>query len=125
MWINELNANENKIIEILIDNSKDNKWVSNKELAEILNTDERTVRRYIKRIRNCDSFEKIILTNYKDGYKLMNSDEEHTWLEKRKANILKSLKICWKDIKRYNLNNQEKIAISEEEEKIYKSLMKA
>lgn len=101
--------------EYLKKQSEDNKWTSQAELQEVLNQKFdnkfclRTIRKIIQRIRQCDTIQKIIITNYSKGYRLMSTDEEADYLVKRKQSILKMLKICYKDIKRYETNNQYRI----------------
>ncbi len=101
--------------EYLKKQSEENKWTSQTELQEVLNQKFdnkfclRTIRKIIQRIRQCDTIQKIIITNYSKGYRLMSTDEETDYLVRRKQSILKMLKACYKDIKRYEANNQYRI----------------
>ena len=101
--------------EYLKKQSEENKWTLQVELQEVLSQkfDKkfclRTIRKIIQRIRQCDTIQKIIITNYSKGYRLMSTDEETDYLVRRKQSILKMLKNCYKDIKRYEANNQYRI----------------
>ena len=53
----------------------------------------------------------------------MSSEEELDYLEKRKISILSMLSRYYKDIERYNTNNQLKISLSKNERNIFESLI--
>lgn len=110
--------------------SEKNKWVKQVDIQNYLLEEKdlqistRDIRRKINEIRKDEVIQKVILTDYSKGYRIMNEAEEREYLSKRKISILKMLKLCYKDIQRYNLNNQMKITFSENERNIFESLMK-
>ena len=85
---------------------------------------QRTIRRCINLIRKNDLIQKIILTDYKKGYRIMSSTEEDIYLEKRKISILKMLSQYHKDFNRLKLNNQTRIKFSEKERDFIESILK-
>lgn len=85
---------------------------------------QRTIRRCINIIRKNDLIQKIILTDYKKGYRIMSSAEEDIYLEKRKISILKMLSQYHKDFNRLKLNNQTRIKFSEKERDFIESILK-
>lgn len=85
---------------------------------------QRTIRRCINSIRKNDLIQKIILTDYKKGYRIMSSTEEDIYLEKRKISILKMLSQYHKDFNRLKLNNQTRIKFSEKERDFIESILK-
>lgn len=85
---------------------------------------QRTIRRCINSIRKNDLIQKIILTDYKKGYRIMSSAEEDIYLEKRKISILKMLSQYHKDFNRLKLNNQTRIKFSEKERDFIESILK-
>lgn len=85
---------------------------------------QRTIRRCINIIRKNDLIQKIILTDYKKGYRIMTSNEEDIYLEKRKISILKMLSQYHKDFNRLKLNNQTRIKFSEKERDFIESILK-
>ena len=85
---------------------------------------QRTIRRCINIIRKNDLIQKIILTDYKKGYRIMSSTEEDIYLEKRKISILKMLSQYHKDFNRLKLNNQTRIKFSEKERDFIESILK-
>ena len=85
---------------------------------------QRTIRRCINIIRKNDLIQKIILTDYKKGYRNMSSTEEDIYLEKRKISILKMLSQYHKDFNRLKLNNQTRIKFSEKERDFIESILK-
>lgn len=85
---------------------------------------QRTIRRCINSIRKNDLIQKIILTDYKKGYRIMTSNEEDIYLEKRKISILKMLSQYHKDFNRLKLNNQTRIKFSEKERDFIESILK-
>ena len=86
---------------------------------------QRTIRRCINIIRKNDLIQKIILTDYKKGYRIMTSNEEDIYLEKRKISILKMLSQYHKDFNRLKLNNQTRIKFSEKERDFLESILKS
>ena len=85
---------------------------------------QRTIRKCINSIRKNDLIQKIILTDYKKGYRIMSSTEEDIYLEKRKISILKMLSQYHKDFNRLKLNNQTRIKFSEKERDFIESILK-
>ena len=85
---------------------------------------QRTIRSCINIIRKNDLIQKIILTDYKKGYRIMSSAEEDIYLEKRKISILKMLSQYHKDFNRLKLNNQTRIKFSEKERDFIESILK-
>lgn len=123
-----LNSLEWKIYNFIKERSLENKWTSQQELIDYLSTKninicKRTLRKHINNIRTSEIIQKIILTSYQYGYKLMSDEEQRDILIKRKISILKSLKQCNKDIKKYNLNGQTKITFSKNERDFIESLL--
>lgn len=98
-------------------------WTSVEYLSSKYNVGKRTVRKFVNTIRANDVIQKIIITSFKFGYKLMTDEEQFLYLEKRKIHILKQLKQYYKDVKRYNLNGQYRITFGDYERKIYESLL--
>ena len=96
------------------------KYLLDKKGVEI---NKRNIRKKIKEIRECDTIQKIILSDYGKGYRLMSSEEELDYLEKRKISILSMLGRYYKDIERYNTNNQLKITLTKNERNIFESLI--
>lgn len=110
----ELNTTEWKIYNYLKERSKEDKWSSQNDISEYLkenntNIGNRDIRRAINAIRKNETIQKIIITDYKKGYKIMTSEKEYHYLEKRKLAILKMLKQYWRDIEKLKLNNQTRI----------------
>lgn len=105
-------------------------WTSQKEIRDYLKNNGyaekiglRTIRRNINEIRKDDTIQKIILTDYSKGYRLMSGEEELDYLKKRKISILKMLKQYYKDVKRFNMNNQVKITFGKYEREYIESLI--
>lgn len=99
-------------------------WTSVGHLAELFNCGKRTIRKSIQRIRENDMIQKIILTDYGKGYKLMSDNDEFDMLTKTKIKILKQLKRYWKDVDRYNKNHQNKITFTKHERDVFESLIR-
>lgn len=99
-------------------------WTSVQYLADLINVSKREIRKKIKKIREDITIQKIILTDYHKGYKLMTDDEEFEFLTREKIKILKQFKRYWLNVERYNHNNQNKITVSEHERNLYVSLLK-
>lgn len=123
-----LSTIEWKIYNYLKERTLQDKWTSQNELVDYLenqgfHVDKRTIRRYISNIRKCEIIQKVILTSYTYGYRIMSEETEREILIERKISILKSLKQCNKDIKKYNLNNQMKITMSDYERDYIESLL--
>lgn len=121
---------QRKIYNYIKERSIDGKWTSQKEIRDYLiisgyaeNIGLRTIRKCIHDIREDDTIQKIILTDYSKGYRLMTDEEEIDYLKNRKISILKMLKQYYKDVKRFNLNNQVKITFGKYEREYIESLI--
>ena len=103
--------------------SENGDWTSVQYLADMLGCGKREIRRCVQEIRESSTIQKIIITDYGKGYKLMSDNDEFELLTKTKIKILKQLKRYWKDVERYNLNHQNKITFTSNERAIYESLI--
>ena len=119
-----------RIYDYIKERSLDKKWTSQKEIRDYLINNNfaekiglRTIRRNINEIRKDDTIQKIILTDYSKGYRLMTDEEELDYLKKRKTSILKMLKQYYKDVNRFNMNNQFKIAFGKYEREYIESII--
>ena len=125
----ELTRVEWKIYNYLKERTQNDLWTNQQELIEYLETQKikigkRDLRRCIQNIRKSDVIQKIILTSYKNGYRIMSDENQLDILVKRKISILKSLKQYHKDISRLKLNNQMKLKLDTQEREIIESLLK-
>ena len=119
-----------RIYDFIKERSLDGKWTSQKEIRDYLINNGyaekiglRTIRKNIHDIREDDTIQKIILTDYSKGYRLMTDEEEIDYLKKRKISILKMLKQYYKDVNRFNMNNQFKITFGKYEREYIESLI--
>ncbi len=119
-----------RIYDFIKERSLDGKWTSQKEIRDYLINNNfaekiglRTIRRNINEIRKDDIIQKIILTDYSKGYRLMTDEEELDYLKKRKISILKMLKQYYKDVNRFNMNNQFKITFGKYEREYIESII--
>ena len=119
-----------RIYDFIKERSLEGKWTSQKEIRDYLINNGyaekiglRTIRRNVHDIRECDTIQKIILTDYVKGYRLMSDEEELDYLKKRKISILKMLKQYYKDVKRFNMNNQFKITFGKYEREYIESII--
>ena len=119
----QLTTNDYIIYNEIKTRSENGEWTNVQHLADLLNCGKREIRRHIQKIRESSKIQKIILTDYQRGYKLMNDEDEFEMLTKTKIKILKALKRYWKDVERFNNNNQRKITFSDSERAIYESLI--
>ena len=128
--ITKLSTVEWKIYNYLKERTQKGLWTSQQNLVEYLENIEsikmnkRTLRKHIQNIRRCEIVQKVILTNYSKGYKIMNGEEQYEILLKRKVSILKSLKQFHKDRKRLELNGQMKLTFDTKEREFIESLLK-
>lgn len=118
-----------KIYIYLKDRTQEKLWTTQQELVDWLETqgfriNKRTLRRYIQNIRRCETIQKVILTSYAKGYRIMSVEEEFEILVKRKISILNSLKQFHKDKKRLELNGQYKLTFDTKEREFIESLLK-
>ncbi len=119
-----------RIYDFIKERSLGGKWTSQKEIRDYLINNNfaekiglRTIRRNINEIRKDDIIQKIILTDYSKGYRLMTDEEELDYLKKRKISILKMLKQYYKDVNRFNMNNQFKITFGKYEREYIESII--
>ena len=119
-----------RIYDFIKERSLEGKWTSQKEIRDYLINNNfaekiglRTIRRNINEIRKDDTIQKIILTDYSKGYRLMTDEEELDYLKKRKISILKMLKQYYKDVNRFNMNNQFKITFGKYEREYIESII--
>lgn len=127
--IKNLSAVEWKIYNYLKERTLEEKWTKQKEILEYLETkdikiNERTLRLHIQNIRKCEIIQKVILTDYSKGYKIMSEKDEFDILLNRKISLLKSLKQFYRDKKRLSLNNQMKLNFDTKEREFIESLLK-
>lgn len=127
--VKNLNVLEWKIYNYLKKRTLENKWTSQDELIEYLATEnyqikKRALRTHIQNIRKCEIIQKVILTSYKYGYRIMSDEEQYEILLKRKISILKSLKQFHKDRKRLESNGQMKLTFDTQEREFIESLLK-
>ena len=121
----ELTTKQWNIYNTIKERSLENEWTSVGFLANKFECSKREIRRYVQKIRESDTIQKIILTDYGKGYKLMSDDDEFDMLSKTKIKILKQLKRYWKDVERYNLNHHNKIVFSKNERDVFESLIES
>ena len=119
-----------RIYDFIKERSLEGKWTSQKEIRDYLINNNfaekiglRTIRKNVHDIRQEDTIQKIILTDYSKGYRLMTNEEEIDYLKKRKISILKMLKQYYKDVNRFNMNNQVKITFGKYERDYIESLI--
>ena len=98
-------------------------YTKQQDIADEFNINKRTARKCVQHIREEETIQKIVLSDYTKGYKLMSQEDEIEMLTKTKARILKELKRYWKDVKRYNLNNQIKLVFDTHERSVIESLL--
>lgn len=113
-----------QIYKFLKNTSEHNIWVGMKELAVRFNISTRELRKSITRIRNCETIQKVLVSDYSKGYKfLTNSDADTDYINRKKIKALKELKQVYLDIKRINLNKQLKLVFDTKERAIIESLI--
>lgn len=127
--ITNLSSVEWKIYNFLKDRTLENKWSSQQEVLDYLQTQNikisaRTLRTHIQNIRKCEIIQKVVLTSYKKGYRIMSDEEQYEILLNRKIAILKSLKQFHRDKKRLELNDQMKLTFDTKEREFIESLLK-
>ena len=121
----ELTTREYSVYNEIKKRSESGEWTNVQHLAQMCKCSNRAIRKSIQMIRENDKIQKIILTDYHKGYKLMSVDDEFNLLTKTKIKILKAFKRYWKDVQRYNRNNQNKITFTKYERDFYESLVVA
>ena len=95
-----------------------------REIAEELGITKRTARQCVLNIRECETIQKIVISDYSKGYKLMSDEDSFDLLFKDKIRILKELKRYWKNVRRLSLNNQRKLTFDTKERDFFQSLIK-
>jgi hypothetical protein len=120
------NGLKEEVLNIITERSKEGKWTSQKFIINSLDVriSDRTLRVIIQMIRADDNTDIVILTDYNKGYKLMSEKDNLKELTKRKISILKSLKLYYKDVKRFNTHNNYKLKLEENEVELMKTLIK-
>lgn len=118
-----LNSIDWKIYNTIKERTLKGEWTPAQFLVDYIGIGKREIRRHIQRIRESNTIQKIIISDYTYGYKLMSEQDEFKLLTKTKIKILKQLKRYWKDVDRYNKNHQNKITFSDNERAIYESLI--
>ncbi len=124
-----LNTKDWLVYNYIKDKSEQGLWSKQQEIIDYLATKEinikkRSLRSVINKIRSCDIIQKIVLTSYTKGYRLMTNEEEFEYLERRKISILKMLKQYYKDINRFSKDNQTRLVFTPYERNIVESLLK-
>lgn len=120
------NGLKEEVLNIITERSKEGKWTSQKFIINSLDVriSDRALRVIIQTIRADDNTDIVILTDYNKGYKLMSEEDNLKELTKRKISILKSLKLYYKDVKRFNTHNNYKLKLEENEVELMKTLIK-
>ena len=119
------NGLREEVLNIITERSKEGKWTSQKFIINSLDVriSDRTLRAIIQTIRADDNTDIVILTDYNKGYKLMSEEDNLRELTKRKISILKSLKLYYKDVKRFNAHNNYKLKLEVNEIELMKTLI--
>lgn len=119
------NGLREEVLNIITERSKEGKWTSQKFIINSLDVriSDRTLRVIIQTIRADDNTDIVILTDYNKGYKLMSEEDNLRELTKRKISILKSLKLYYKDVRRFNAHNNYKLKLEENEIELMKTLI--
>ena len=124
-----MTTNEWKVYNFIKERSIKGIWTKQQDIKDYLLNEEnidvckRQIRKYIKNIRKDDVIQKIILTDYSKGYRLMSNEEEIDYLKKRKISILKMLKQYYKDVNRLGHNNQNRLTFSTKEREFIESII--
>lgn len=124
-----MNTKQWNIYNFIKERSLESKWTKQQDIIDYFsykfneNISKRSIRKNINEIRKDDIIQKIILTDYSKGYRLMSKEEELDYLKKRKISILKMLKQYYKDVKRYEKNNQTRIIFGKYERNCIESLI--
>lgn len=119
-----------KVYNFIKERSEKGLWTKQKDIQESVKDNNnvdiglRQIRKYVSNIRKNDVIQKVILTSYAYGYRLMTDEEQFLTLERRKISLLKSLKQYYKDVRRLNKNNQLRITFTDYERDIIESLLK-
>lgn len=125
-----LKTNEWNVYNYIKERSEKGLWTKQQEIVDYLLeryeivAHKRMIRKYINNIRQDDVIQKIILTSYSKGYRLMTSEEEFEYLERRKISVLKMLKQYHKDVNRFAKDNQTRLTFTPYERDVIESLLK-
>ena len=127
--ISALSKEEWRIYDYIKERTLKGLWTSQDELIYHLfengiRMNKRTLRRHIQNIRRCDIIQKVVITSYTYGYKLMSEEDQFLILERRKNSILKSLKQYHRDVKRLSQDGQMKLTFNTKEREVIESLLK-
>ena len=113
-----------RIYDYLKEQAEKGEWTKMKALADKFNISTREVRHSITRIRKDETIQKVIVSDYSKGYKILTSaDEETNYIERKRIKALKELKQVALDIKRINLNGQTKLVFGTKERDFIESLI--
>lgn len=127
--VKNLSTIEWKIYNYLKERTEKDLWSNQKDVLEYLDwqgilISSRKLRTHIQNIRKCEIIQKVILTDYVKGYRIMSDEEQYQILLNRKIAILKSLKQFHRDKKRLQLNDQMKLNFDSKEREFIESLLK-
>ena len=122
--INQLSTTDWKVYNLIKERSEKGEWIFMREIAEELGITKRTARQCVLNIRECETIQKIVISDYSKGYKLMSDEDSFDLLFKDKIRILKELKRYWKNVRRLSLNNQRKLTFDTKERDFFQSLIK-
>ena len=112
-----------KVYEFLKEKSEKGEWIKMNDLAAQFGITARKLRYCITAIRENETIQKVLISDYKKGYKLMSQDDAFYYLEKDKIRSLKALKRYWLSVKRLALNNQMKLTFDTHERECIESLI--
>ena len=122
--VNGMTTMDWNIYKFLKKTSEHGIWIKMNALAAMFGISAREVRHSITRIRENETIQKILVSDYSKGYKLMSQADSYQLLLKDKARALKELKRYWQNVKRYSLNNQMKLTFDTQERDFIESLIK-
>ena len=113
------------IYKFLKEKANNGEWVKMNELAQEFNISPRQVRLSITAIRENETIQKIVVSDYSKGYKLMSQADSFELLLKDKTRALRELKRFWKNVTRLKLNNQMRLTFNTKERDFIESLIKS
>ena len=120
-----MNSLDWRIYDFLKAKSEKGEWIKMNDLAAEFGINARKVRYSITAIREDETIQKVLISDYKKGYKLMSEEDAIYYLEKDKIRGLRTLKRYWLGIKRLSLNNQMKLTFDTHERDVIESLIKS
>ena len=122
--MNKLTTLDWNIYNYLKEQAEKGLWTKMKALADKFETSTREVRHSITRIRKDETIQKVLVSDYSKGYKILTSaDEESNYIQRKKIKALKELKQVYLDIMRINQNNQTKLVFDTKERDFIESLV--